>query len=71
MYFVPNQLNALAHIKSYCAFLLTQKGKRMKTLRVDNAREYISQDVRQYLRTHGIRLELTAPYSFSQNGIAE
>ena len=71
MYFVPDRLNALAYIRSYCAFLLTQKGKHIKIFCIDNAYEYISQDVRQYLRTHGIRLELTAPYSSSQNGIAE
>ena len=38
---------------------------------MDNAREFVSHDVKQFLRAHGIRIELTAPYSSAQNGISE
>lgn len=43
----------------------------MKTLCVDNGKEYLNCAIKQYLRSHGICLELTAPYSSAQNGNAE
>lgn len=71
LYFAPDKGHQLENIKSYRAFLKTQTGKPMKTLRVDNGKEYINRAIKQYLHSHGIHLELTAPYSSAQNGIAE
>ena len=70
-YLSRDKAQQLHFIQSYRAFLKTQVGKRMKALRVDNGKEFVNDAIKAYLRSHGIRLELTAPYSSAQNGIAE
>ena len=46
-------------------------GLSIGTLRSDNGREYLSKEFVSYLQSRGIDHELTAPYSPSQNGVAE
>ncbi|KAJ2955432.1 hypothetical protein NUW54_g14737 [Trametes sanguinea] len=70
-FFSRDKAHQLHFLQSYRAFLKTQAGKRMKALRVDNGKEFVNDAIKSYLRSHGIRLELTAPYSSAQNGIAE
>lgn len=40
-------------------------------MRIDNGKEYVNEEVKEYLQDNGIQLELTAAYSPSQNGVAE
>ena len=42
-----------------------------KTLRTDNGGEYRSGEFSKYLRTEGIRHELTVPKTPEQNGVTE
>lgn len=45
--------------------------KKIKTLRTDNGGEYTSTKFEKYLKTEGIRHELTVPKTPEQNGVAE
>ena len=40
-------------------------------MRVDNGKELVNDEIIQFCREEGIKIEMTAPYSPSQNGIAE
>ena len=46
-------------------------GKRLKVLRTDNGGEFTSEEFKRYLKTEGIRHELTVPKTPEQNGVAE
>ena len=46
-------------------------GRNLKTLQTDNGGEYTSREFKSYLRTEGVRHELTVPKTPEQNGIAE
>jgi len=46
-------------------------GRRIKTLRFDNAREYISKELIALCKDVGIKRELMAPYYPQQNGIVK
>ncbi|KAL7284387.1 hypothetical protein ACG7TL_001677 [Trametes sanguinea] len=70
-YFSSDKKHQLNAIRAYRSFLKTQKNIRLKTIRVDNGKEFVNRPIKQFLRSHGIRLELTAPHSSAQNGIAE
>ena len=50
---------------------VSEKFKEFETLRTDNGGEYLSGEFKEYLKSRGIRYELTVPYSPQQNGVAE
>ena len=49
----------------------TKKGLRIKTLRSDRGGEFTSDEFSKYCTDHGIKRQLTAPYSPQQNGVVE
>jgi hypothetical protein len=61
----------LQRMKDYNAYIHNQTGKHVRAFHCDNAKEYISKEIWDYFSSCGIRLELTAPYSPQQNGVAE
>jgi transposase InsO family protein len=46
-------------------------GCKIRTLRSDNAGEYLSRSFKDHLVVHGITHQLTVPYTPQQNGAAE
>lgn len=48
-----------------------ETGKKIKTLRSDNGTEFVNNKMNSYLKSNGIRHELTVPYTPEQNGVAE
>ncbi|GKF97060.1 retrovirus-related pol polyprotein from transposon TNT 1-94, partial [Tanacetum coccineum] len=48
-----------------------QSGKDLKVLRTDHEGEFLSKEFVAFCDDHGIKRELTAPYSPEQNGVAE
>jgi transposase InsO family protein len=46
-------------------------GRKLKVLRADNGREYLSNDFRAYLSKYGIKHQLTIAYTSQKNGVAE
>lgn len=71
VYFLLTRNQALLAIKHYHTFFVTQKGRSFRIFRVDNARELVLGDMKDFLESHGIIIETTAPYSSAQNGVAE
>jgi len=58
-------------IKKYITFIFTQTGKKVKCFRFDGGKEYINQEVLDWLELQDINYKITAPKSSAQNGIAE
>src|SRR3990167_2315430 len=58
-------------IVNFIIKLEKQTGNTVKILRTDNATEYNSQKLKDFANTKGIKLEKSAPYKQSQNGLAE
>jgi transposase InsO family protein len=61
----------LRHFKSFKQFIETQTGNKVKWFRSDNGGEYVNKSFKNFCAKNGIIMETTAPYSPSQNGIAE
>jgi transposase InsO family protein len=70
--FMSNKTEANDLIKQYVKLLEVRFGEgKVKYLRFDNGKELINTDLKRWAATKGIMVEATAPYSPSQNGIAE
>jgi len=61
----------LAKFKEFKAFDESQSGKKLKALRSDNGREYLSKAFQSILTENGINRQLTVPHTPQQNGVAE
>ena len=59
------------HFKEWREMVEKQSEQKVKTLRTDNGREYMSNEFEAYLRREGITHQLTVPYSPQQNGVAK
>ena len=51
--------------------LKNSSGRKLKTLRTDNGGEFTSTEFENYLKTEGVKHELTVPKTPEQNGVAE
>jgi len=58
-------------IKKYVVFIFIQTGKKVKCFHFDGSKEYINQEVLDWLELQGINYKITAPKSLAQNGVAE
>jgi hypothetical protein len=61
----------LNKFKEYKIIVEKKKGKLLKTLRLNNGNEYISNAFNQFCRNNGITKQLTKPYTLEQNGVIE
>ena len=71
VYFLSHKSEVLEKFKEYEAITTNDCGQRIETLRTDNGGEYLSTEFKAYLKSKGIRHELTVPHSPEQNGVAE
>ena len=59
-------------VQQYREWIENTTGNKLKTIRVDNAKELAeSGEFRKWTKDHGITIQTTAPYTSKQNGIAE
>lgn len=58
-------------MKEYIEMVKTKFGKKPKIIRSDRGGEYTSNNILNYMKSEGIQLQLTSPYSPQQNGVAE
>jgi hypothetical protein len=58
-------------VKSHSSKIKLRKGKCPTYFRFDNGKEYVNEKMKTWAASEGITIETTAPYSPSQNGIAE
>jgi len=66
-----NKSDVIQAFKNYKQRVENQTGLRIKRLRTDNGREYLSKDFNDFLKEEGIQRQLSVEYSPQQNGVAE
>ena len=71
VYFLRNKSEVPEKFKEFEAITTNECGQKIGTLRTDNGGEYLSREFKAYLRSKGIRHELTVAHSPEQNGVAE
>ncbi|KAK2967762.1 hypothetical protein RJ640_029658 [Escallonia rubra] len=57
--------------QQFCKIIHTQYNARIQVLRSDNGGEYLSAEIQQYLKAHGIIHQTTCSNTPQQNGVAE
>ena len=68
--FLKKKSQAAQKIKDYMMYLKA-RGASPCAIRMDRGTEFVNEDLRTWTQSQGIQLQLTAPYSPPQNGVAE
>ena len=68
--FLKKKTEAVEHVKYYMQNLKTHS-KPPKTIKIDRGKEFLNEQLKTWLDENGLDIQATAPYSPSQNGIAE
>ena len=68
--FLKTKSQASQYIKNYMTYLLAC-GKSPCAIRMDRGSEFVNKDLKSWCHSKGIRYQMTALYSPSQNGVAE
>ena len=68
--FLKQKGEAQQKVKEYLMYLKTQD-KKPKAICVDQGKEFINNDLKAWCWEQGIDIQMTAPYSPSQNGVAK
>ena len=68
--FLKGKDEASQKVKEYLTYLKTQ-GRYLRAIHVDGGKEFINQNLCNWCCEQGIEIQITAPYSPSQNGVAE
>ena len=68
--FLKTKDEAAQAVKDYITYLKAQ-GKSPKALRFDHGKEYVNNDLLSWCQQQGLEVQPTAPYSPSQNSVAE
>ena len=71
VYFMRHKSEVFQRFKEYEALVTNNVGGTIGVLRSDNGGEYVSGEFEKYLKSKGIRHELTVPHCPQQNGVAE
>ena len=69
--FMKQKSEAARKIKEHLTRIHRHFGKWPEWMRIDNGKELINEETKKWTAERGITLETTAPYSPSQNGVAE
>ena len=68
--FLKSKSKAVRKIIEYLMHLKVL-GHTPQAIRMDRGTEFLNDELREWCRSEGVHFELTAPYSPSQNGVAE
>ena len=71
VYVLKHKSQVFEKFLEWKAMVERSTGRKLKTLRTDNGGEYTSTEFANYLRSEGVRHELTVPKTPEQNGVAE
>ena len=71
VYFLKQKSEVFEKFKEFEAIATNECGQSIATLRTDNGGEYLSREFQAYLKSKGIRHELTIAHTPEQNGVAE
>lgn len=70
-FFIKHKSDVCEKLKEFNKLVYNEYGHSIKTLRADNGREYVNNELQKYAKGLGIKLETTASYTPQQNGKAE
>ena len=68
--FLKGKNEAVQKVKEYLAYLIAHDIKP-KAIRIDRGKEFVNNDLIAWCKERGIEIQMMAPYSPSQNGVAE
>jgi len=68
---MENKDEASIKLQQYLVLIECQYGYIPKRVRIDQGRKYLTNKFHTWCADQGITIETTAPYSPSQNGVAE
>ena len=68
--FLRKKSDAAQKVKNYLAQLISHH-RKPKAIRIDHGKEFLNKNLTDWCQEHGIDIQMTAPYSPSQNGVAE
>ena len=71
VYLISHKSDALDCFKRYTNLVENQLNVKIKTLRTDRGREYLSDQFKSFCDEKGIARQLTISYTPQQNGVAE
>ncbi|KMQ87289.1 integrase core domain protein [Lasius niger] len=71
VFFLRHKNDVYEKFKEFDRMVENKFGHKLQVLHTDNGREYYNEDMRQYLKSRGICMENSAPYTPEQNGKAE
>ena len=71
IYLLKEKSDVLGRIKEYVEQMENQFGIRLKKVRSDNGKEYVSGELLKFYKSKGILHQYTVPYTAQQNGVAE
>lgn len=71
IYFLKHKSDVVERFREFNNQIANKFGRNIKVLKVDNGKEYCNDNMYSYLRSKGICMENTAPYTPEQNGKAE
>ena len=71
VYFLKRKSDVFEKFKEFEAIVTNECGQNIGTLPTDNGGEYLSNEFQTFLKSKGIRHELTIPHTPEQNGVAE
>uniref|UniRef100_A0A0A9YFM0 Retrovirus-related Pol polyprotein from transposon TNT 1-94 n=1 Tax=Lygus hesperus TaxID=30085 RepID=A0A0A9YFM0_LYGHE len=71
VYFLKTKDEVTPVFQEFQIMVENETGKSVKVLRTDNGGEYVNSRFEAYLKSKGIRHQLTVPYTPEQNGAAE
>ena len=70
VHFLKRKDEAVQHVKNYIQALKTHK-RSLMAIKIDRGKEFLNEALKTFLDIKGLDIQATAPYSPSQNGIAE
>lgn len=71
VYLIRSKDEVLEKLREFVKLMQNKFHKKPKVLRSDRGKEYVNKAVKDFLKKEGIEMQLTAPYSSQQNGVAE
>ncbi len=71
MYVLKRKDQVFERFLEWKALVENSTGRKLQVLRTDNGGEYTSVEFEHYLKSEGVRHELTVPKTPEQNGVAE
>ena len=69
MGFLKQKSEAVQKVKDYLAYLKAHD-KKPKVICIDQGKEFVNEDLKAWCWQQGIEIQMTTPYSLSQNGVA-